>query len=208
MKFSKYKTVLQFSEQELIEKHSRFISSSAPVHTQDEALSFLSNVKHKYPDAKHHVYAYCLFKDGRKRFSDDGEPSGTAGKPVLDVIEKNEIYDVIVVVTRYFGGVLLGTGGLVHAYSHSAKLAVEASKIVTMRLCSVAEIACDYGQYQGFERILKENRAVIDAVDFTENVKILFHLALNELENVNRQLMESSGGKVQAIAQREEFLPF
>ena len=106
-------------------KRSRFIGYCAPVTTQEQALEFIEKIKSKHWDAKHNVYAYILREGGVKRYSDDGEPSGTAGMPVLDVITKNEIYDVCIVVTRYFGGVLLGTGGLVRAYSQGAKVALK-----------------------------------------------------------------------------------
>ena len=119
-----YKTVKTESHDEFTEKRSRFIGYVKPVKTEDEATGFISSIRSKHWDARHNVYAYSLREGNIKRYSDDGEPSGTAGMPVLDVITKNEVYDVCVVVTRYFGGVLLGTGGLVRAYSQGAKLAL------------------------------------------------------------------------------------
>jgi len=116
-----YKTVSKEGTAEIVEKKSRFIASVKPVSTEEEALEFVSQVKAKYRDARHNVYAYVVTENNISRFTDDGEPSGTAGAPVLDVILKEGLTDVAIVVTRYFGGTLLGTGGLVRAYGKSAK---------------------------------------------------------------------------------------
>ena len=115
-----YKTVAREASDEFVEKRSRFIGYVKPVKTEEEAVAFINQKRSEHWDARHNVYAYSLREGNIKRYSDDGEPSGTAGMPVLDVIVKNEIYDVCVVVTRYFGGVLLGTGGLVRAYSQGS----------------------------------------------------------------------------------------
>ena len=125
-----YKTVKIESSDEFTEKRSRFIGYVKPVKTEAEATEFINSIRSKHWDARHNVYAYSLREGNIKRYSDDGEPSGTAGMPVLDVITKNEVYDVCVVVTRYFGGVLLGTGGLVRAYSQGSKIALEAGQVV------------------------------------------------------------------------------
>ncbi|MBQ1830507.1 MAG: YigZ family protein, partial [Ruminococcus sp.] len=125
-----YKTVAREASDEFVEKRSRFIGYVKPVKTEEEAVAFINQKRSEHWDARHNVYAYSLREGNIKRYSDDGEPSGTAGMPVLDVIVKNEIYDVCVVVTRYFGGVLLGTGGLVRAYSQGSKIALESGGIV------------------------------------------------------------------------------
>ena len=116
-----YKTVKKQSQSLLIEKKSKFIANVKPVDNEDDALAFLNEIRSKYSDATHNVYAYVIDENNIFRYSDDGEPSGTAGMPVLDAIRKSGIVDVVVVVTRYFGGTLLGTGGLVHTYGASAK---------------------------------------------------------------------------------------
>ena len=116
-----YTTLAREAEAEIMEKRSRFIATVKPVETEAEALAFLEGLRKTYWDATHNVYAYILEENNIMRYSDDGEPSGTAGLPVLDMLKKEGLTNLIVVVTRYFGGILLGTGGLVHAYSKSAK---------------------------------------------------------------------------------------
>ena len=124
-----YITIPFPADAEFIERRSRFIGHAAPAATEEEALRFVAAIKAQYADATHNVWAYHL-QQGRERYADDGEPQGTAGPPVLDVLKKSGVVDVAVVVTRYFGGVLLGAGGLVRAYSHAAHLALEAARCV------------------------------------------------------------------------------
>ena len=139
-----YITVKSSAAAEITEKRSRFIASVKPVSTEDEALEFLNGLKQKYWNATHNVYAYIIEGNNIMRYSDDGEPGGTAGLPVLEILKKEGLTNIIVVVTRYFGGVLLGTGGLVHAYSKSAKAGVEAAEIIEMVLCRRIDIDIDY----------------------------------------------------------------
>lgn len=160
-----YKTVSGISETLMIEKKSKFISNVKSVESEEEALEFLASIKKKYSDATHNVYAYIIDENNIFRYSDDGEPGGTAGMPVLDTIRKEGIVDVIVVVTRYFGGTLLGTGGLVHAYSKSAKLGLTEAGIVTRTLCNIVEIRSDYtlvGKIQ--HKIASENYILEDTI--------------------------------------------
>ena len=142
-----YKTVQNEAQSEFAEKRSRFIGYCKPVSNEQEAVDFINSKRGEHWNATHNVYAYSLREGNIKRYSDDGEPSGTAGMPVLDVITKNEIYDVCIVVTRYFGGVLLGTGGLVRAYSQGAKVALEAGNVVMMQNCLICQTRCSYNQY-------------------------------------------------------------
>lgn len=139
-----YRTVKGFGTDELVEKRSRFIANVKPVKTEQEAIDFINENKQKYWDARHNVYAYIIRENNIMRYSDDGEPSGTAGVPVLDMLKKEELCDVVVVVTRYFGGILLGTGGLVHAYSSSAKLGLLSAGIKNMILCREFMLSADY----------------------------------------------------------------
>lgn len=141
---NKYKTVGKCADAEIVEKRSRFIAYVRPVETEDEALEYLNYIKQKHRDARHNVYAYVIRENNIMRYSDDGEPGGTAGMPVLDIIKKEELCNIIVVVTRYFGGILLGTGGLVHAYSAAAKAGINAAGIVNMVMCRKIVIECDY----------------------------------------------------------------
>lgn len=139
-----YKTVKEQSQSLLVEKKSKFIANVKPVDNEEDALAFLNEMRSQYSDATHNVYAYVIDENNIFRYSDDGEPSGTAGMPVLDAIRKSGIVDVVVVVTRYFGGTLLGTGGLVHAYGASAKQGLIESKIVIRQLCDILSVKVDY----------------------------------------------------------------
>jgi len=140
-----YRTVTSLSRIELEEKKSRFIAICRPLDIESEANAFVSGIRQEFPDATHHVYAWILSGDTQlQRYSDDGEPQGTAGIPVLDVLRKNDISQAGIVVTRYFGGTLLGTGGLVHAYGKAAALALEAAKPVSMQLCRSFRVTVGY----------------------------------------------------------------
>ena len=127
MAAEEYRTLHSSSQDEFTEKRSRFIGYACPVTTEDEALAFIAKIKKQHWDAKHNVYAYVLRDWQIRRYSDDGEPQGTAGIPVLDVLIKGDVTDAVIVVTRYFGGILLGGGGLVRAYGHAASIAVRAA---------------------------------------------------------------------------------
>ncbi|MBQ1328426.1 MAG: YigZ family protein, partial [Eubacterium sp.] len=148
--------LLESGESEVIVKKSRFIGITYPVNTPEEAADFVNSIKKKYYDARHNCYAYVI-GDNRDqiKFSDDGEPGGTAGKPMLDVLLGSGITNIAVVVTRYFGGTLLGTGGLVRAYSDAAKEAVQASKTYTVERKIRYKIETDYTSFQGLERLFK-----------------------------------------------------
>ena len=141
----KYKTVYTGGEGEIVEKKSRFIATVRPVETEEEALAFIEEMKKKYWDARHNCYVYSVGKNREyTRCSDDGEPSGTAGRPMLDVILGEDIYNVAAVVTRYFGGVLLGTGGLVRAYSKSLQEGLAASTVIEKTYGISMEVITDY----------------------------------------------------------------
>ena len=142
-----YKTILRAADAEFVEKKSRFIGHVRPVSTEEEALAFLAEMRARYWDASHNVYAYRIREGGAQRYSDDGEPQGTSGLPSLDVLRKSGVTDVIAVVTRYFGGTLLGAGGLVRAYSHTVSLALQQAGIAVMRVCTLAQLTCSYSQY-------------------------------------------------------------
>ena len=168
----KYTTVLHQSKFEYEEKKSVFIAEALPVSNEEDAISFLESIKKKYPDAKHHVYAYILRQNSTARFSDDREPQGTAGMPVLDVIRKNGCTDVIIVVTRYFGGTLLGTGGLVRAYTSSAIGALKEAQIITYDIYSTYSIECNYSDFQRLSSVFDEFGFRVENTRYTENVVI------------------------------------
>lgn len=198
-----YKTVLENASNEFVEKRSRFIGYCKPVKTEQEAIDFINEKRSEHWNATHNVYAYSLRDGNIKRYSDDGEPSGTAGMPVLDVIVKNEIFDVVVVVTRYFGGVLLGTGGLVRAYSHGSKIAVEAAKPVIMQNCLVCEARCAYNQYGKVSSLIIGVGAAVDDTVYESDVLVKFHIKPDLLGTLNKKLADATSGEV-TVEQKDE----
>lgn len=200
-----YKTVEKEASDFFIEKKSKFIGYAKPVKTQDDALEFISKIKSKHWDATHNVYAYVLRENNIQRYSDDGEPSGTAGVPVLDVILKESLVDVCVVATRYFGGTLLGAGGLVRAYSHTSKIALEAAGIITMAQCSVMSAEVDYSFYDRLNILLSDFSAVILNTSFSDKVCVEFSVKENIVDLLNAKLIDVSNGKYALKFLRSEF---
>ncbi len=190
-----YRTIEKESCDEFVEKKSRFIGYIKPVTTKEEAVDFINRIKSKHWDATHNVYAYVLRDGQTRRYSDDGEPQGTAGIPVLDVLIKENVVDCVVVATRYFGGILLGGGGLVRAYSHTAKIAVDAGGIVTMKHCALLNVKCDYNFYGRLNSLIPECGGVIDDTVFEDDVKIKFHIPCDDVEAFNAKLIDYSLGK-------------
>lgn len=193
-----YKTIQKPASAELIEKRSRFIGYVRPVKTQDEAIAFINEIKRKHWDATHNVYAYVIREDGLSRYSDDNEPQGTAGIPVLDAIRKRDITDCVVVVTRYFGGTLLGAGGLVRAYSAAAKAGIDAAGECEMTLCSVCEVRCSYTLYGKLPALIARSGGSVDDTQFADDVTVCFHLPIDRLGAFNKALSEESAGRVEA----------
>ncbi len=202
-----YKTVRNEACDEFTEKRSRFIGYCKPVTTEQEATDFINEKRSKHWDARHNVYAYSLREGNIKRYSDDGEPSGTAGMPVLDVILKNEVYDVCIVVTRYFGGVLLGTGGLVRAYSQAAKLALEAGGVVVMENCAVCSLECTYNQYGKVSSLVQELSSGLDGTEYGSGVVLKFHIKPDMLPALQKKLADATAGEVQIQTENEDYFP-
>ena len=200
-----YKTVRNAANDEFVEKRSRFIGYVKPVTTEEEATAFISEIRSRHWDARHNVYAYSLREGNIKRYSDDGEPSGTAGMPMLDVIVKNEIVDVCVVVTRYFGGVLLGTGGLVRAYSQGCKIALEAGKIILMQSCLICAARCNYNQYGKISSLILDMGGTVDDTSFEADVTLKFHIKPDQFDALNKKLADLTSGEVQAKSDNEEY---
>lgn len=200
-----YKTVEKEASDFFIEKKSKFIGYAKPVKTQEEAVEFISKIKSKHWDATHNVYAYVLRENNIQRYSDDGEPSGTAGVPVLDVMLKESLVDVCVVATRYFGGTLLGAGGLVRAYSHTSKIALEAAGIITMAQCSVMSAEVNYSFYDRLNILLSDFSAVILNTSFSDKVCVEFSVKENIVDSLNAKLIDVSNGKYISKFLRNEF---
>ncbi len=191
-----YKTLACENQDEYIVKHSRFIGYAAPVKTEQEALDFISRISKKHWDAKHNVYAYIIKDSGVKRYSDDGEPQGTAGMPVLNVLEQQGLTDCVIVVTRYFGGILLGGGGLVRAYSHTAKIGIDAAGVITLSKWLVLNIECDYSFYGKIETFVRDFGGVIEESNFGENVSLNFRIEKGNEADFDKKLQDLTNGKI------------
>ena len=189
-----YLTIPKPAEASFTEKKSEFIGYISPVSTGDEAVEFINRIKSMHRKARHNVYAYIVREDNISRYSDDGEPQGTAGMPVLDVLRKRGLTDVCVVVTRYFGGILLGGGGLVRAYSHAASLACDAAGIMDMRLCHRLNISADYGMYGKISYILPGFDTITVSSDFGSDVSLEILVLSEKLEALANELTEVTNG--------------
>ena len=200
-----YKNVEKEGVDEFVEKKSRFIGHVKPVKTQQEATEFINSLKSKYWDATHNVYAYVLRENNICRSSDDGEPSGTAGVPVLDVLLKEQLVDVCVVVTRYFGGTLLGAGGLVRAYSHGSKIAVESGGIITMAPCKIMTVSVNYSFYDRMNILLADSGANVIESNFSDVVNIKFSIKADNKDVLADKLTQQSNGKYSLKEIGEEF---
>ena len=194
------------SETELVEKRSRFLGRVWPVESEEEARARIEEIRKKHYDARHHCWCYRIREGGVERYSDDGEPQGTAGQPMLNVFQREGVTNVCCVVTRYFGGILLGAGGLVRAYSHGAKIALDAGRIITMALCQTAELVCDYNQYGRLLSLIPEAGGVVTDTQFTDVVEISFQIPGESLPALNRKLADATSGSVQAQVAGELFV--
>ena len=190
-----YRTIKGEVVFELVEKRSRFIASLNCVSSQVAAQTYLSKIRKKHYGAKHNVYAYVL-ASGQKKFFDDGEPSGTGGKPVLDVLKKNSLFDVVCVVSRYFGGILLGRGGLLRAYSAAAASAVEGADFVRMVACDYLKVSCDYSLLDSVLLVLKKCGAFLDNKVFGQLVELYFFSELPNTDILEKRLENISCGKI------------
>lgn len=194
----KYKTILKSNQAEIVEKKSKFIGTAIPIESEVEAEEFINSMRKKYYDATHNVFAYQLGERNElQRSSDDGEPSGTAGKPILDILKNEDIKNVAVVVTRYFGGTLLGTGGLVRAYSKCAKDALISSQIIEKVLYQEFEISVDYnlsGKVQ-FE-MLNKDYTIKDTL-YTDKVTFIVLVEIKYKEQFQNFITEITSAQAQ-----------
>lgn len=203
-----YYTISETAEASFVEKRSEFIGCIAPVKTDDEAVNFINKIKAENRKAKHNVYAYILRKDNISRYSDDGEPQGTAGVPVLDVLQKRGLTDVCMVVTRYFGGILLGGGGLVRAYSHAASLACDAAHTMNMCLCHRIKIGTDYGMYGKLTYILPNYETITVNSDFADSVTLELLVLSEKLDALIAEITEITNGSAEITDCGELFEDF
>ena len=191
-----YITIEGEAQAEFVERKSRFIGYCRHVETETEALAFVEQLKKQNWDATHNVFAYSLREGQLKRCSDDGEPQATAGVPVLDVLQKSGVVDVCMVVTRYFGGILLGAGGLVRAYSHGASIALEAAKKLHMTPCTRLSLDMDYGWYGKVSYILPQYNILVEESSFTDRVSMTLLIKSSRKEKFQADLVELTNGCV------------
>ena len=199
-----YKTIKDNSEATHIVERSKFISHARRVESREQAEEFIAEIKKKYWDARHNVYAYAL-KNGETRCSDDGEPSGTSGMPTLDVILKQGFSDVCIVTTRYFGGILLGTGGLVRAYSKAAALALEESGSAEITECAVCSLTSSYSLLEPLKRFFSENECVIESIDYAENVHFKYYFRAENLDLIELKITDKFNGELKQTLIKKEF---
>ena len=192
-----YKTIYEEAQDSFIEKKSEFIGHIAPVKTAEEAVAFIERIRSENRKARHNVYAYVLRDKNTSRYSDDGEPQGTGGVPVLDVIIKSGLTDVCVVVTRYFGGVLLGASGLVRAYTQGCKIAVNAARIMEMHECSRFEFSCDYNMYGKVSYVLPSFEVIKEKEDFADIVNISVLVKSERCEEFRKTITDISNGQIE-----------
>lgn len=194
-----YKTIKEAATAEFVERKSRFIGHIAPVKTEEEAQAFVAKISKEHWNATHNVYAYVIREGQISRCSDNGEPQGTAGVPTLDVLQKEGLTDVCVVVTRYFGGILLGTGGLVRAYSHGAKIAVDAAHVMYMAPCIRMTVRCEYGFYGKLTYLLPDYQIRVEDSVFAEDVTLTLIIRKDRYEPFEKALTELSNGQVSPV---------
>ena len=194
-----------YGEAEFTEKHSRFIGRVWRTDTEAEALERLRETREANRDATHNVYAYTIRDNNITRYSDDGEPGGTSGMPTLNVFSSEKIENFCCVVTRYFGGTLLGTGGLVHAYSKAAKMALEKAGVVQMAQWRVFTLSCDYGFFERSKRILEDFEAVVQNTEFGVEIVIEALVRKDRAEEFEAKITDASAGKTICRAERDEF---
>ena len=211
-----YKTVYEGGQGEIVEKKSRFIATVRPVQTEEEALIFIEEMRKKYWDATHNCFAYVIGERREiMRCSDDGEPGGTAGKPMLDVLLGEELYNTAVVVTRYFGGTLLGTGGLVRAYSKAAQEGISASRGIEKNHGVLIEIGTDYNGVGKLQYLFAQREIPILDSQYTETVKLQILVPAKDREQIKKAVTETTSGRASiteikelyyAVSQGEQIL--
>ena len=208
---AQYNTLSDVATAEIVEKKSRFIADAAPVQTEKEALDFIASIKARYPDARHHVYAYTVREEDTQfiRYSDDGEPQGTGGLPVLDVLRKKALENVVVVVTRYFGGILLGAPGLTRAYSGSCAEVISKAGIAQICACQEVTVTVSYsdtGRVQNLLNSLCERfRMKVETSSFTHEVSFILHVHTEDVERVTHAIIDGTDARAVLHTEKQVF---
>lgn len=202
-----YKTLHEFGTDEITIEKSTFIGYAKPIKTEEEAVEFINEIKKKHKDARHNVWAYTVGKSMNiQRYSDDGEPQGTAGIPTLEVIKKEDLRDVVVVVTRYFGGIKLGAGGLVRAYTKGAKIGLEAGKIIEKIMYQEVKIKIDYNQLGKVQNEIMNMGYFIKDTIYEDNVEIIVYSRANEKEAIIERINDTTSATAQITIGEEFYL--
>ncbi|WP_024620869.1 YigZ family protein [Metaclostridioides mangenotii] len=202
-----YKTLHEYGMDEVEIERSRFIGYAKPVKSEEEAIEFVNEIKKKHKDATHNVWAYTVGENMNiQRYSDDGEPQGTAGIPSLEVIKKEDLRDVVIVVTRYFGGVKLGAGGLVRAYTKGAKIGLEAGKIIDKVLYQEVKIGLDYTLLGRVQNEIMNLGFYIKDIVYEDNVNILVYSKLEDVEGFTTKIVDITSDKCEIVLGEEFFL--
>ena len=194
-------------EAEFVEKRSRFIGQVWPVDSEEEARRRIEETRRRHHDARHNCWCYVLRDGNVLRYSDDGEPQGTAGQPMLNVFVKEGVTNVCCVVTRYFGGILLGAGGLTRAYGGTAKLALDAAGVSRMRLWSTLAVPCSYALYERMRLLTEQSGGVIADTDFGTDVVLSVLMPSELVERFRANVTELSAGSVEVLVEEEAFRP-
>lgn len=196
---TEYYIPTQIAEAEFVEKRSRFIGNIWPIESEEEARAHIEEMKKKHYDCRHNCWAYRLREGAVERYSDGGEPQGTAGQPILNVFQREEVWNVVCVVTRYFGGILLGAGGLTRAYGRSAKDALDASGISVVRPWTAMEVPCSYAQYEEVRREVFHFGGVEEQTDFGADVLLSVLIPAERAEEFAAHLLDASAGTIEVM---------
>ena len=194
-----YIVPFQEAETEMVEKRSRFIGHVWPVESEEQARALIEATKKKYHDARHNCWCYVIREGNVLRYSDDGEPQGTAGQPMLNVFQREEVTNVLCIVTRYFGGILLGAGGLTRAYGGTAKLALNEAGISRMRLWATLAVPCDYSLYERMKLTVEQSGGIITDTDFGADIVITVTLPAEDVDAFCEQVTELSAGSIEPL---------
>lgn len=204
-----YKTLLKEGNAEFVINKSRFIGYGCPCEKEEEALEFIRRIQKMHRDATHNCYAYVIGKNsGIMRYSDDGEPGGTAGMPILEVIRRRGLVNCAVVVTRYFGGVLLGAGGLVRAYTQGSKVALDAAGVITMTFSDRYLVEVDYSTWQRMEHFLKSAPVLVEQTSFETSVITTMLIRTPDRDRVLEDISRLSDGKAETLYEESVYYPW
>ena len=204
-----YLTIRSTGSDEVTIQKSRFIGLAAPCSSEEEAQAFIRSIREKYRDARHHCYAYVIgLNSGIMRYSDDGEPRGTAGMPMMDVLKNEGIVNCCVVVVRYFGGILLGTGGLVRAYTQGCKIALQAASVVRMELSVLRQCRVSYAAWNQIQYALQNLPVILDDVEYSDAVQFRICTRKKDMEETVRSLDNLTDGKAVWSDSDEKYMPW